>query len=247
MGSKKYLIVNADDFGQSSKTNRGIIQAHKHGVVTSASLMVRWPAAIEAAAYGHDHPSLSLGIHIDLGEWRYQQEAWIPVYEVTKVHDRVAVAKEVSNQLAAFRRLVGSEPSHIDSHQHSHLNEPLRTVLLELSRQLGIPLRHCSPAIRYCGDFYGQTAEGVSLPDRISVAAFLGLLEKLEPGVTELGCHPGYPGDLNTMYQSERELEIQVLCDSRVRAAITSAQINLCSFLTAPHVNEITQHGLSNA
>jgi predicted glycoside hydrolase/deacetylase ChbG (UPF0249 family) len=45
----KYLIVNADDFGQSAGINRGIIAAHEQGMVTSASLMVRWPAAHEAA------------------------------------------------------------------------------------------------------------------------------------------------------------------------------------------------------
>ena len=48
---KRYLIVNADDFGQSHGVNRGIIEAHERGVVTSASLMVRWPAARKAAAY----------------------------------------------------------------------------------------------------------------------------------------------------------------------------------------------------
>ena len=57
------LIVNADDFGQSPGVNRGIIEAHQHGIVTSASLMVSWPAAAEAAAYGRaannakEHPT----------------------------------------------------------------------------------------------------------------------------------------------------------------------------------------------
>jgi len=50
MFPQRYLIVNADDFGQSQGVNRGVIAAHEHGIVTSASLMVRWPAAIEAAA-----------------------------------------------------------------------------------------------------------------------------------------------------------------------------------------------------
>src|SRR4051794_16830036 len=47
----RYVIVNADDFGQSRGINRGIILAHEQGIVTSASLMVRWAAAAEAAAY----------------------------------------------------------------------------------------------------------------------------------------------------------------------------------------------------
>jgi chitin disaccharide deacetylase len=44
-----YLIVNADDFGQSRGVNRGIIEAHERGIVTSTSLMVRWPAVAEVA------------------------------------------------------------------------------------------------------------------------------------------------------------------------------------------------------
>ena len=43
------LIVNADDFGLCAGVNQGIIEAHERGIVTSASLMVRYPAA-EAAA-----------------------------------------------------------------------------------------------------------------------------------------------------------------------------------------------------
>jgi predicted glycoside hydrolase/deacetylase ChbG (UPF0249 family) len=51
MSTNRYLIVNADDFGQSHGVNRGVIEAFENGIVTSASLMVRWPAAVEAAAY----------------------------------------------------------------------------------------------------------------------------------------------------------------------------------------------------
>ena len=64
-----YLIVNADDFGQSPGVNRGVIAAHERGVVTSTSLMVRWPSAAAAAAYAREHPALSVGLHVDLGEW----------------------------------------------------------------------------------------------------------------------------------------------------------------------------------
>jgi hypothetical protein len=68
----KYLIVNADDFGLSPDVNQGIVTAHEQGIVTSASLMVRWPAAAAAGAFGRDHPALSLGLHLDLGECTFR-------------------------------------------------------------------------------------------------------------------------------------------------------------------------------
>ena len=66
MTSKRFLIVNADDFGQSHGINEGIIAAHEKGIVTSASLMVRYPAASEAASYAQKNPRLSVGLHVDL-------------------------------------------------------------------------------------------------------------------------------------------------------------------------------------
>jgi chitin disaccharide deacetylase len=80
MSGGKYLIVNADDFGRSPGVNRGIIKAYACGIVTSASLMVRWPAAAEAAAYGQEHLPLSLGLHVDLSEWVYRNGEWTPLY-----------------------------------------------------------------------------------------------------------------------------------------------------------------------
>ena len=233
MVSKRYLIVNADDFGQSPGVNRGIFEAHQHGIVTSASLMVRWPAAAEAARYSREHPSLSLGIHVDLGEWAYREETWVPLYEVVPVDNIEAVKNEVARQLASFRRLVGKDPTHIDSHQHVHLREPARSVLIDVSCELQVPLRHLTPGVRYCGSFYGQTAEGYPFTEAISVHGLLKTLTTLPIGFTELGCHPGAGNDLNTMYRNERERELKTLCDSRVRATIKEEEIELRSFRNA--------------
>jgi predicted glycoside hydrolase/deacetylase ChbG (UPF0249 family) len=233
--SAKYLIVNADDFGQSRCVNGGIIQAHRRGIVTSASLMVRWPAAPEAAAYAQEHPSLSLGLHVDLGERVFRAGEWVPLYTVVPFQDISAVVDEVSRQLDQFRRLMGRDPSHIDSHQHVHLREPVHTILIETARRLGIPLRHCCPSIYYRGSFYGQTAEGAPLPDVISVNGLIRILETLPSGCTELGCHPADGCDLDTMYCNERLEELRVLCDPRVQAAIKTMGIELRSFKTLPN------------
>lgn len=231
MPLKRHLIVNADDFGLSRGVNRGIIQAHECGIVSSASLMVRGNGAEDAAAYGCAHPELSVGLHLDFGEWVYQDEEWTPRYEVVPLDDAVAVAKAVAHQLAEFRALTGKNPTHIDSHQHAHRDDPARSIVARIATDLGVPLRHFTPIVRYCGDFYGQTAEGQPYPEGISTDNLIRLLTSLPSGITELACHPGFDDDLCTVYRAERTAEIQALCDPSVRTVIVRQQIILSSFL----------------
>jgi predicted glycoside hydrolase/deacetylase ChbG (UPF0249 family) len=229
--AERILVVNADDFGLCPGVNRGIIAAHERGIVTSTSLMVRWPAAAAAAAYARSHSSLGVGLHLDLGEWIFRDGEWVQLYEVVPVGDAQALATEVDHQLAEFRRLLGREPTHLDSHQHLHRDEPLKSIAQELAGRLSVPLRHFTQGVGYCGDFYGQTAEGEPLPGNITADSLIGYLERLPRGVNELACHPGEEtDDLSTMYRAERPVEVKSLCDPRVREAIDRMEIRLCSF-----------------
>ena len=229
MGSPKYLIVNADDFGQSQGINEGVIQAHEHGIVTSASLMVRWAAAEAAAEYCRSRSNLSAGLHFDLGEWEVRDGAWALLYEVAPWRDEKAVREEAYRQLERFRELLHKDPTHIDSHQHVHLREPVRTVLQEIAFYLGAPLRHYCP-IRYCGSFYGQTTEGAPWHDAIRAKALVRIIQNLEIGCTEVSCHPARTAGIKTMYGREREMELVALCDPKVRASIAVCGIELRSF-----------------
>ena len=60
--------------------------------------------------------------------------------------------------------------------------------------------------------------------------ALIETLAGLERGCTELGCHPGYAADLDSMYRSERATEIETLCDPRIRSALSMDGIELRSF-----------------
>ncbi len=230
MSEARCLIVNADDFGLSPGVNRGIIESAEHGLVTSASLMVRWPALAEAAAYGREHPSFSVGLHVDLGEWEYRDGAWLALYEVVDQNDPSAVRDEVHRQLDLFQRFMGRQPTHLDSHQHVHREEGSRSVLRELAERLGIPLRHFCATVSYCGDFYGQNGKGIHFPEAIATPALLDILARLPPGVTELACHPGYASDIASMYRHERAIEVRTLCDPKVREGVEVNNIRLCSF-----------------
>ena len=218
------LVVNADDFGHSEPVNDGILEAHERGIVTSASLMVRRPGADGAVAAAP--ASLAVGLHVELGEWTFRDGAWHGAGEVPPER----VAAEVRSQLERFRELTGRDPTHLDSHQHVHREEPARSAAVELAAELGVPLREHDPRIRFLGGFYGQSDTGEPWHEGVGVEHLVALLRSLPRGVTELSCHPATAAPPATPYGVERVLELAALCDPRVRAALDEEDVALVSF-----------------
>jgi predicted glycoside hydrolase/deacetylase ChbG (UPF0249 family) len=217
--TRTLLIVNGDDFGCTTGVNRGIAEAHERGILTSASLMVNRPAAAEAAAYAMERAELDVGLHVELRRWR------LPVRLV-----QALATKELRSQLGRFRRLLGRDPSHLDSHHNVHRAEPLRPLFAALADELGVPLRHFSGDVHFCGDFYGHDGHGRPEEEAIQPDTLVELLRTLGPGVTELGTHPGYAEGLREWYRAERVQEVRTLCDPRVREAIERIGIELVDF-----------------
>jgi predicted glycoside hydrolase/deacetylase ChbG (UPF0249 family) len=226
----RYLIVNADDFGMTKGINSGVIEAHRRGVVTSASLMVKQPAAEEAVRLAAANLQLGLGLHIDLWEWEPVNGAPQQRYARVDLDEAPAVAREIEEQLAMFVSLVGRDPDHLDSHQHVHFSGPARQESLRLARTLGVPLRKLDPAVAFCGEFYGQQGEAQPYPEGITVANLLRLVDATSDRWTELMCHPGRAGDLRSVYATERETELEALCDPALRAALQGRRVELRSF-----------------
>jgi chitin disaccharide deacetylase len=224
------LIVNADDFGLSAGVNRGIIETVERGIVTSASLMVRQPAAKAAGVYARANRSFSVGLHLDFGEWVLRGEEWVPLYTVVPTDDAAEVSREIQRQLATFADLAGSPPTHLDSHQHVHRQEPVRSLVLQAGLELGVPVRDFTPQLQYCGDFYGQGTQNESYPEILTVAGLKTILQSLPQGTTELGCHPGCADDLLSPYRAERTLEVAVLCTPEIGDFLISNKIQLRAF-----------------
>jgi predicted glycoside hydrolase/deacetylase ChbG (UPF0249 family) len=224
------LIVNADDFGLSPGVNAGVARAHEHGILTSASMMVRYPAAAEAAAYARATPSLGVGLHVDLCEWAQRNGEWTMVYEVVPTQDPAAVEAEVRAQVARFRELVGRDPTHIDSHQHVHGWSRMTETFVRIASEVGVPLRHHLGGVQYCGDLYGHDPKGNPIPEALTPAAVIEIIRELEPGVTELACHPGLGADTGSVYDVERAQEVELLCDARVAEALRRERVELRTF-----------------
>ena len=211
------LIVNGDDFGASLGINRGIVEAHGRGVLTSASLMADGPAAADAVTRARENPALSLGLHLELDS-----------------SEPGRAAAQCERQLARFLDLTGAPPTHVDSHHDVHRDPRVLPYVLALARSVGVPVRGHS-AVRHVGKFYGQWG-GVTHAERIGVDGFLRVLDaEIGPDVTELSCHPGYiDAGFPSSYRAEREIELRTLCDPTLRRAILERGITLIGFRDLP-------------
>jgi predicted glycoside hydrolase/deacetylase ChbG (UPF0249 family) len=233
--TRRYVIVNADDFGESPGVNRGIIEAHERGIVTSASLLLDQRGTDAAVALARQHPGLSLGLHANLDGVGLELVG----------PERLEVQRrELERQFSAFQALTGKSPSHLDSHHHVHRQLNVARLFLELSSRYGIPLRGFSDVF-YVGRFYGQWDPAKTDLSQISVDFLISLLGKIGPGFTEIGCHPGYQDPASDSYNRERELELHSLTDPRAKTALATLGIRLVNYRDYRAVTTVMPAGAS--
>lgn len=158
----RQLIVNADDFGYTEGVSRGILKAHRDGIVTSTSVMINFPAAAEWIPHAQtEAPHLGLGLHLTLtaGHPAAPPEQ-IPdllqddgrFYNKPDLIDRLPslnpeqLRAELRAQVAKFERIAGTHPDHLDSHHHiTYLSPVLVETMIELAQELDIPIRNPLP------------------------------------------------------------------------------------------------------
>src|SRR5438093_1401820 len=215
----KYLIINGDDFGASHGINRGILEAHQRGILTSTSLLVNTRWAEAAVALSRASPDLSVGLHADVRDELKESVA-----------DLQRLRESLRQQFRRFEELTGRPPTHLDSHHNLHRDPQALPHFLELAHEHGLPLREHSP-VRYFSKFYGQWG-GKTYLEQISVDNLARMLEtEIGEGLTELSCHPGYVDpDYPTGYGAEREAELRTLCHPRIRRTLAEQSIQLVSY-----------------
>jgi chitin disaccharide deacetylase len=151
---KPGIIVNADDFGVDLATTRGIVSAYRNGIVSSTSLMVTMPA-VEDAVTTAQSMEMPVGLHLALTQGRA-----IAGYRVDRLVDESGVFKlrakdlirlrakdiplieqvriEIRAQLTRAREF-GLSLTHVDSHQHVHMNPVIFTIVEQEASTFGIP------------------------------------------------------------------------------------------------------------
>lgn len=238
---ERSLIVNADDLGYDPKVSEGLLRAMREGVVTSATLMVNTPysrAAAQAAT------GLAIGLHLNLARhaplWGGFPQSLLTRGELdeTRAAELPAevVAAETRAQLDAARALLGRAPTHLDVHTHLHRHPAILEGLAAVAGERGLPVRSIDSGMREA-----LRARGVSTPDHFigdaGAAAYwtldqlLASLAALEPGLTELMCHPGLsPSQVRSGYAAQREVELATFLHPSAREALDRASVRLATF-----------------
>jgi hopanoid biosynthesis associated protein HpnK len=195
------LIVNADDFGLTSGVNRAIVELHRAGVLTSATLMARAAATEEAIELARATPSLGVGCHVVLVDG----EPALPPRELpTLVNQRTGrfqptfgaflqrlmtgrirageIEAEAAAQIAQLQSR-GLRLTHIDTHKHTHMFPAVLRPVLRAARAAGI----CAVRNPFEPRWSLQATPGAAGIRRIEVT----LLRRFEPVfrriVAELG------------------------------------------------------------
>ena len=156
----RQLIVNADDFGLTEQVNRGIIDAHREGIVTSTTLMANGGAFDAAVSMGRREYDLGIGVHLNLTEGLPVS----PAFEIPTLVDRHGrlhlnprrllhgvVTRQV-NLAEAKTELwqqiwkvfdTGILPTHLDGHKHVHILPGVSDIVVRLAQEFSIRSIRC--------------------------------------------------------------------------------------------------------
>ena len=200
----KFLIVNADDFGYSYSINRGIIEAHTKGIVTSTSVMVDGIAAKEAKDLVH-YPGLTVGLHLQLDGL-----------------DNVET--ELQRQIEKFVSIVGRMPDHIDTHKRHTTDKGIEVVLREYAEANNIPVRNFNA--KHIGSF------GINTGDS-SIGQLMKSVDEATEEYNELMTHCGYSDVYlreHSSYSDPREQELEAICDPAIKQYIAEKELELCNW-----------------
>jgi predicted glycoside hydrolase/deacetylase ChbG (UPF0249 family) len=139
---RKQLVVNADDFGFTPDVNQGIVEAHRRGILTAATLMATGEAFEDAVRLARETPSLDIGCHLVLigGRSRVTGRAY-PASVAQLLASLARRELRLYDELAAqVQRILdaGLRPTHLDTHKHTHLAPPVLDAVARIGQDFNI-------------------------------------------------------------------------------------------------------------
>jgi predicted glycoside hydrolase/deacetylase ChbG (UPF0249 family) len=236
----KTLIVNADDFGFTRGVNKGIVEAHRNGILTATTLMADGPAFDHAVELARATPSLDVGVHLVLwpdGDLPQRLPALLRrAFALSTPEIEALFARQVEKVLSA-----GLQPSHLDTHKHTHSLPHVFRAMARVAQRFRIPwVRRPlipGPWSAVSGLRTTDHFAGLCLTGRLDRPALARLLPGLRPGITELMCHPGrYDAALETAptrLKRQRQVELEALTDQGIRDILRQYGLQLRSFRSA--------------
>ncbi|MCS7043172.1 MAG: ChbG/HpnK family deacetylase [Bryobacteraceae bacterium] len=142
MGAARILTVNADDFGFTRGVNRGIVDCHLRGILTSTTLMANGEAFEDAVRLAREHPTLDVGAHFALVQGRSlvtgePLPATVAELVCALALRRLDPYQELKAQLEKILA-AGVRVTHFDTHKHTHLLPPVLEAVLRLAQETGV-------------------------------------------------------------------------------------------------------------
>jgi predicted glycoside hydrolase/deacetylase ChbG (UPF0249 family) len=153
---QKRLIVNADDYGRTPGVSRGILQAHREGIVTSTTVMVNQPGVEAQLDAALAYSELGIGLHLVFTAWRpILPPNTIPslvddkgrfldqhtVWAQADTLDLDQLRAELTAQVEQFATIAGCLPDHLDCHHFVHLYPTFFRVYVDMALRFNLPLR----------------------------------------------------------------------------------------------------------
>jgi chitin disaccharide deacetylase len=139
---RKQLVVNADDFGFTPDVNEGIVEAHRHGILTATTLMANGSAFDDAVRLAREVPSLDIGCHLVLIGGRSLVTGRLLPASVPQLLAALARRdlRPYDELAAQIRKILdaGIAPTHLDTHKHTHLAPPVLDAVARVGEEFGI-------------------------------------------------------------------------------------------------------------
>ena len=148
-----------------------------------------------------------------------------------------------------MRRILdaGIQPTHLDTHKHTHLLPQVLRAVARISAEFRIPwVRRLIPAPVPFLQSIGQAAlvrrgcrttdyfEGFEVTGRYNTPDLAALIRRLPDGLTEFMCHPGFCGEelraARTRLKASRQIELDALTSDAVRKAIEESSVTLACY-----------------